>query len=190
MTLWGYTKLEPQTYGVRWEPAPDLYLRVGCPPDGTMLGVIRKEDNLWTFDGENHFKTRDEACWDYATRAYWKPLTDEANTKVHPWWNQCGRGRKNRTLTEELANKIYDYLVKEIRAQESDRRSFVNTMINEKPTNEWRFQGVLGFGGKFWNEHNRFRVSKYPETGCARHEWVVAKANLHFMNLYKEEFEK
>lgn len=59
------------------------------------------------------------------------------------------------------ANKIYDILVEMGGASESMRSDFVHYhTIFEKAT-EWRFQGRLGNGGKYWNERNC--VTCYPE---------------------------
>ncbi len=43
---------------------------------------------------------------------------------------------------------VWDILVRECGAQESMRADFVYWMV--KGTSEYRFQGKLGFGGKYW----------------------------------------
>lgn len=70
-------------------------------------------------------------------------------------------------LTLDKANKVYDILVKYGRALESERSSFLDSHIeyvdfhnyikpftNQYDCKEWRFQGVLGFGGKYRSDTN------------------------------------
>jgi len=61
-----------------------------------------------------------------------------------------------KQLTEERANTIYDILVSEGGARKSERNDFIyHHCTNEYGCVEWRFQGKLGFGGKYrstWNE--------------------------------------
>lgn len=59
-------------------------------------------------------------------------------------------------MTEERANAIYDLLV-EYGAGESMRKSFVyhHTKTDDEICREWRFQGVFGFGGKYYSRENR-----------------------------------
>lgn len=65
-------------------------------------------------------------------------------------------------MTEERANAIYDLLV-EFGAGESMRRSFVYHHCKEEKEmcREWRFQGVFGFGGKYYSREHR--ISYYKE---------------------------
>lgn len=64
----------------------------------------------------------------------------------------------NFSMTVERANTIYDLLVKIGGASESQREDFVYYHC-ERRTNEWRFCGYLGYGGKYFSAHNR--VSYY-----------------------------
>jgi len=64
-------------------------------------------------------------------------------------------------MTKEYANKVYDILVENGGAPESMRGAFVDNMTSDDPTDEWRFQGKLEFGGKFWPEKNN--VNCYSE---------------------------
>lgn len=59
-------------------------------------------------------------------------------------------------MTEARANSIYDLLV-EYGAGESMRKSFVYHHCKEEKEmcREWRFQGVFGFGGKYYSRENR-----------------------------------
>src|SRR6478736_2515906 len=64
-------------------------------------------------------------------------------------------------MTEALANKVYDVLVNLGGAHESSRDSFVFDHTTDRNVTEWRFQGKLGFGGKF--RSRRFTVDCYQE---------------------------
>jgi len=58
-------------------------------------------------------------------------------------------------LTVEQANKVYDLLVSIGGAYEPDRESFIYHHCESKHIcEEWRFQGKLGFGGKYRSESN------------------------------------
>ncbi len=69
-------------------------------------------------------------------------------------------------LTEERANAIYDILVSLAGARESERDDFVYHHCKDKyGCTEWRFQGKLGFGGKYRSTWNG--VTYYPEDETA-----------------------
>ena len=90
-----------------------------------------------------------------------------------------------RELTLEQANRVYDILVTECGASERMREEFVNYHLTKPwywPT-EWRFQGNLGFGGKFWNEHNGWRVSCYQEDETAERRAAMTTADLRLAAL-------
>ena len=84
-------------------------------------------------------------------------------------------------LTLDIANKVYDILV-EIGALEIMRDAFIHTQSTEE-CNEWRFQGKLGFGGKFWNEWSylddepKWRVSCYSEDETPEREKIIEETN-------------
>ena len=67
-----------------------------------------------------------------------------------------------KTLSLDFANKVYTILVIWADANESMRDNFIyaHTDIKE-PCWEYRFQGVFGFGGKYWSDRNA--ISYYPE---------------------------
>ena len=68
-------------------------------------------------------------------------------------------------MTKEKANKIYDVLVTEAGANESERENFIFHHCDSKyPCDEWRFQGKLGFGGKYWRLNNRVTCYSEDET--------------------------
>lgn len=63
-------------------------------------------------------------------------------------------------MTEQHANAVYDALVRYVYADERQRSDFVISHT-EGGCREFRFQGGLGWGGKYWSERNR--VTCYSE---------------------------
>jgi hypothetical protein len=95
--------------------------------------------------------------------------------------------RSDRRLQPWVANLIYDLLIEECGASEwkHDRDSFVHAhTVQEHQGYEYRFRGYLGFGGKFWNESQGFRVSTYTEDEDAETRLMVARANDRLQRLY------
>lgn len=72
-----------------------------------------------------------------------------------------------KQLTKERANKIYDILVAEAGASESERVDFVwHHCVDKDGCREWRFRGKLGFGGKYrstWNGVTYYHETETPE---------------------------
>ena len=84
------------------------------------------------------------------------------------------------TNDEELFQLVYDALVKFCGASDRayDREHFVAVQCAEEPPTEWRFQGSLGFGGKFWRDNGRFRVSCYPEDETPERLKALSETNM------------
>ncbi len=85
-------------------------------------------------------------------------------------------------MTPEIANKIYDILIRDCGASPLYRKEFVqhHSSWNSKNPSEFRFQGMLGFGGKFWYDPFRvatYRVSCYGEDRTAKRDRMIDKAN-------------
>lgn len=80
---------------------------------------------------------------------------------------------------QEIFNKAFDILVEHAGAVDGDwqRESFVRSYTTEPLTTEWRFQGTLGFGGKFWRNGGHYYVTYYPEDRTAEREEAVKKVN-------------
>lgn len=84
-------------------------------------------------------------------------------------------------LTKEIATKIYDIL-ENIGASSNMREAFVLSQTHDD-INEWRFQGLLGFGGKFWNEWSyieekyKWRVSCYTEDENPKRLKLIEETN-------------
>lgn len=66
-------------------------------------------------------------------------------------------------MSPALANTIYDILVEHAQASERNRDDFVYCMGEALDRHEYRFQGSLGFGGKFYLNARGPRVSCYRE---------------------------
>ncbi|MEE8368274.1 MAG: hypothetical protein V3S30_08145 [Thermoanaerobaculia bacterium] len=92
------------------------------------------------------------------------------------------------TLTEEIANQIYDILVADCRAAESMRDSWIYHQTKADDfTHEWRFSGNLGFGGKFWRGWDAWYVDAYSEDYTQEREKIIAATNKKLTAL-REEF--
>jgi hypothetical protein len=91
-------------------------------------------------------------------------------------------------MTKDEANAIYDILVRECGAAEGrewsypSRAHFVHEFTRERPTDEYRFMGKLGAGGKFWPRD--MRVSYYRENETSEREEMVRRANEALLALW------
>ena len=88
-------------------------------------------------------------------------------------------------LNEKQANAIYDILVEECGAPEEayDREYFVRHQTTDE-ISEWRFQGNLGFGGKFWNCNNRLYVNCYREDETPLRQIMIDVANKRLLDIH------
>lgn len=93
-------------------------------------------------------------------------------------------------VSADEAEAIYDVLVAQAGASEAQRPDFVHHATTRGIT-EYRFQGVLGFGGKVWNDSGGWRVTCYPEDRTeARDEAITATNNLLRLLLIEDRGEK
>ena len=85
-------------------------------------------------------------------------------------------------MTKEIADRVYDILT-EIGAAPYMRDAFIETHARDEFQIEWRFQGQLGFGGKFWNEYSygqkkyQWRVSCYSEDENRKRLEIIKETN-------------
>jgi hypothetical protein len=80
--------------------------------------------------------------------------------------------------TEEFYNEVYDILMKQAGAIGGwQRESFVFHFMQSEPPREWRFQGLLGFGGKFWRNDGRIYVNCYSEDRTPARERMIEATN-------------
>ena len=84
-------------------------------------------------------------------------------------------------LTPEIAQKVYKIL-EDIGAPSNMREAFIHYQTKDEIM-EWRFQGLLGFGGKFWNEYSyinnkyEWRVSCYTEDENPKRLKLIEETN-------------
>jgi hypothetical protein len=81
-------------------------------------------------------------------------------------------------------NEVFNILVAEAGANENIRDQFA-CWWNTKGS-EFRFQGSLGFGGKFWRNYEHWYINCYPEDESPQRLAVIEKVN----NLLKELMEQ
>jgi len=88
---------------------------------------------------------------------------------------------------EEFYNKVYDILVNlgGASADISYREAFIFNFSKKEifPDREWRFQGKLGFGGKYRNELNS--VDCYQEDETPERLELIAKINEELKGLVR-----
>lgn len=77
--------------------------------------------------------------------------------------------------TPEQAKAIYAILVDICGAHADDPDGFVAAFTSKAPPTEWRFQGALGFGGKF--RYPGLTVDCYPEGETAARMGAILVAN-------------
>jgi hypothetical protein len=80
-------------------------------------------------------------------------------------------------MTGQVWNKVYDILVEECGAHESERSSFLFHQGEKDYPSEWRFCGKLGFGGKFWRNSGRLYVNCYNEDETLERLEAIKRAN-------------
>lgn len=78
-------------------------------------------------------------------------------------------------LSSHALLAIFDVLVTCAGARESMWEDFLYSL--QCGTREYRFQGSLGFGGKYWPETNT--VSCYPEDMTDRRRAIITETNGH-----------
>lgn len=81
------------------------------------------------------------------------------------------------TLTPERANALYDLLVRLAGAPENHRVRFVCHFEGANPTDEWRFCGALGLGGKLTYDRDGYRVTCYQEDLTPERQQMIERAN-------------
>jgi len=89
------------------------------------------------------------------------------------------------TIDEPTARAIYDILIEECRAnpEEYDRWGFARSQA--EGCSEWRFCGVLGFGGKFRVNPWKWYVDCYPEDETPERKAMISAANARLDALHE-----
>ncbi len=88
----------------------------------------------------------------------------------------------SKPIPREVASKIYDMLQQHCGATDYWRENFLQCQGDG--CREYRFQGSLGFGGKFWSES--WRVSCYIEDETPERMQAIKAANESLAELHKE----
>lgn len=87
-------------------------------------------------------------------------------------------------VDEATSTSIWSALVTHCGASETGLDEFVRFAGSGQWT-EYRFQGLLGFGGKVWNVRDTFRVSCYPEDSTPSRSAMIEAANKELNDIYK-----
>jgi hypothetical protein len=82
-----------------------------------------------------------------------------------------------RPLSEEAATAVYNLLVEVAEAPKVYASHFIYHFTSERPPDEWRFQGILGFGGKFYRDRRAWRVRCYREDYTPEREKIIVLLN-------------
>jgi hypothetical protein len=90
-------------------------------------------------------------------------------------------------MTKKTAAAVYDLLMKIGGAHENYRGHFIQHYSEPDPSREWRFQGHLGFGGKFYLSHDKFRVDCYQEDYTDERSALIAEMNEKLEWLYQSQ---
>lgn len=81
----------------------------------------------------------------------------------------------NRRTQQDWDN-VYDVLVTEAGARESNRHRFVHFCLTNTLV-EWLFEGRLGPGGKIWQKNGRLSVTCYRETETTKKLAIISRVN-------------
>jgi hypothetical protein len=87
--------------------------------------------------------------------------------------------QKEAHMTPEQAEAIWDILVEHAGASpsESPRQQFVFHQTRSNPGADYRFQGLLSFGGKFWVNDDRWYINCYREDERPERLAIIEKVN-------------
>jgi hypothetical protein len=85
-------------------------------------------------------------------------------------------------VSEQLYRQCWAILVQHAGARAEDIDQFLQAceQIQDRSSGdclEYRFCGVLGFGGKFWRYQNRLYITCYPEDETEKRRGVIQKVN-------------
>lgn len=97
-----------------------------------------------------------------------------------------------REITRDQAHEVIRVLITECGFTPRDRDGdmFVNNIVTADKANvchEYRFQGALGFGGKFRNNgnyENTPHVDCYPENETPERRAMIGRANARLRELF------
>lgn len=82
-----------------------------------------------------------------------------------------------KPLALDQAKAVWKILVEHAAATDTEQERFMFLDTQTRGCTEYRFQGALGFGGKFWNSNNRWHVSCYKENETPQTLAIIARTN-------------
>lgn len=88
-------------------------------------------------------------------------------------------------IDKKTAEKIVEVLADEVGFKDHLREPFIDYVLNGG--NEFRFQGDLGFGGKFYNASDKWRVGYYQEDHTPERDEAVWRVNHKLQSLYTDQ---
>lgn len=101
-----------------------------------------------------------------------------------------GCERLENRIEPWMANRIWWVLVEECGCRDSmwEHYSFICCLSEEGRgfSHEYRFQGALGFGGKFYNNCGRWWVGCYRENRTPERDEMISRANTRIVGLLAE----
>lgn len=89
-------------------------------------------------------------------------------------------------IDRKVANVLFDIVVEECGALELDREDYVRYATSSEPL-EYRFGGLLGFGGKIYHNGDRVYVSCYVEDFNETRSRMITRANARIAELLQME---
>ena len=101
----------------------------------------------------------------------------------------------NKQIPNKIAIKIYNILVEHAGMYDCDsnkepflyhQNEKVSKYNRDGGCREYRFQGALGFGGKFYNCNNRFYVTAYNEDIGDKQQKIIDTVNALLIPIYDE----
>lgn len=156
-------------------------------PEGgsTYKVTVEKRGKRWVAPvpagNEPEFKTRAEAVRDFIERQHWDPAYEAMLEELQnsPYWLT-----HNPAMTQGQAREVYDVLVEEAGAdsREHTKESFARQQAEDHLA-EYRFCGLLGFGGKFWRYNGLWYVNCYRENLDGEAKDIITRTNQRLMEL-------
>lgn len=135
------------------------------------------------------FKKRKQAAATFLAETEYKPQTKLLNEKRENAWRTNALRPFNEPLSEAVANAIYEILVEECGAPVAGvtGQEYFVAWLTREPSgrlSEYRFQGMIGFGGKIYFSANQFYVSCYQEEETPYVNMQIAAANARLQALH------
>lgn len=89
-------------------------------------------------------------------------------------------------LTERQATLVWGILTKFAGASAHPSCEIAFVQTQKEGCTEYRFQGHLGFGGKFWNDGGKWYITCYQEDETPERREIIRLVDQHFAEIRKE----